>query len=128
MISSAHEQTVRTKYQTLKPELDERGQRVWAATEALSLGHGGVAAVARATGLAESTIWLDKRELAKRSKRLKTTRRLRHPGGGRKPLTTQDQDLLKALDTLVEPTTRADPMSPLRWTCKSTRRLAEELC
>src|ERR671935_1086901 len=128
MISSAHEQTVRTKYQTLKPELDERGRRVWAATEALSLGHGGVAAVARATGLAESTIRLGKRELAKRSKRLKTTRRLRHPGAGRKPLTTQDQDVLKALDALVEPTTRGDPMSPLRWTCKSTRRLAKELC
>ena len=128
MISSAHEQTVRTKYQTLKPELDERGRRVWAATEALSLGHGGVAAVARATGLAESTIRLGKRELAKRSKRLKTPRRLRHPGAGRKPLTTQDQDVLKALDALVEPTTRGDPMSPLRWTCKSTRRLAKELC
>ena len=128
MISSAHEQTVRTKYQALKPELDERGRRVWAATEAVSLGHGGVAAVARATGLAESTIRLGKRELAKRSKRLKTTRRLRHRGGGRKPLTTQDQDLLKALDALVEPTTRGDPMSPLRWTCKSTRRLAKELC
>jgi DDE family transposase len=128
MISTAHEQTVRTKYQALKPELDERGRRVWAATEALSLGHGGVAAVARATGLAESTIRLGKRELAKRSKGLKTTRRLRHPGAGRKPLTTQDQDLLKALDALVEPTTRGDPMSPLRWSCKSTRRLAKELC
>jgi hypothetical protein len=67
MISSAHEQTVRTQYQGLKPELDERGRCVWAATEALSLGHGGVAAVARATGLAESTIRLGKRELAKRS-------------------------------------------------------------
>jgi hypothetical protein len=128
MISSAQERTVRAKYQALKPELDERGRRVWAATEALSLGHGGVAAVARATGLAESTIRLGKKELAKRSKRLKTTRRLRHPGAGRKPLTTQDQDVLKALDALVEPTTRGDPMSPLRWTCKSTRRLAKELC
>jgi Rhodopirellula transposase DDE domain len=128
MISSAQEQTVRTKYQVLKPELDERGRRIWTATEALSLGHGGVAAVARATGLAESTIRSGKKELAKRSKRLKTTRRLRHPGAGRKPLTTPDQGLLKALDALVEPTTRGDPMSPLRWTCKSTRRLAKELC
>src|ERR671917_4355 len=126
MISRAQERMVRAKYQALKPELDERGRRVWAATEALSLGHGGVGAVARATGLAESTIRLGKRELAKPSKRLKTTRRLRHPGAGRKPLTTQDQDLLKALDALVEPTTRGDPMSPLRWTCKSTRRLAKE--
>jgi hypothetical protein len=56
MISTPQERTVRTKYQALKPELDERGRRVWAATEALGLGHGGVAAVARATGLAESTI------------------------------------------------------------------------
>lgn len=108
--------------------MDERGRRVWAATEALSLGHGGVAAVARATGLGESTIRLGKRELAKRSKRLKTTRRLRHPGAGRQPLPTQAQDLLKALDALVEPTTRGDPMAPLRGTCKSTRRLAKELC
>ena len=100
MISSAQERTIRAKYQALKPELDERGRRVWAAPEALSLGHGGVAAVARATGLTESTIRLGKKELAKRSKRLKTTRRLRHPGADRKPLTTQDQDLLKALDAL----------------------------
>src|SRR5919197_43793 len=127
MISRAQERMVRAKYQALKPELDERGRRVWAATEAVSLGHGGVAAVVRATGLAESTIRLGKRELAKRSKRLKTPRRLRHPGAGRKPLTTQDQDVLKALDALVEPTTRGDPMSPLRWTCKSTRKLARAL-
>ena len=94
MISSAPEQTVRTKYQALKPELDERDRRVWATPEALRLlgtVGGGVAAVARATGLAESTIRLGKRELAKRSKRLKTTRRLRHPGADRKPLTTQAQ-------------------------------------
>jgi hypothetical protein len=128
MISRAQERMVRAKYQALKPELDERGRRVWAATEALSLGHGGVAAVARATGLAESTIRLGKKELAKPSKRLKTTRRLRHSGAGRKLLSSQDQGLLKALDALVEPTTRGDPMSPLRWTCKSTRRLAKELC
>jgi Rhodopirellula transposase DDE domain len=127
MISSTQEQAINAKYEALKSELDERARRLWAATEALSLGHGGVATVARATGLAASTVRLGKQELTSPSQVLDAPRRLRRQGAGRKPLTTQDQTLLKALDTLVEPTTRGDPMSPLRWTCKSTRRLAKEL-
>lgn len=127
MIASTQEQVIKTKYEALKPELDERARRLWAATEARSLGHGGVATVARATGLAASTVRLGKKELMSPSTSIAAPRRRRRPGAGRKALTTQDQQLLQALDALVEPTTRGDPLSPLRWTCKSTRRLAKEL-
>jgi hypothetical protein len=128
MISSTQEQVIKAKYEALKPELDERGRRLWAATEALSLGHGGVATVARATGLAASTVRLGKQELTSPSQSTDSPRRVRQHGAGRPARIAQDQTLLKALDALVEPTTRGDPMSPLRWTCKSTRRLAQELC
>ena len=128
MISSTQEQAIKAKYAALKPELDERARRLWAATEAHSLGHGGVAAIARATGFAESTIRLGKQALTSPLRSPNTARRIRRPGGGRKPLTAQHQKLLTTLDALVEPTARGDPMSPLRWTCKSTRRLAQELC
>lgn len=128
MISSTQEQAIKAKYEALKPELDERARRLWAATEARSLGHGGVATVARATGLAESTIRLGNKALTSPPTSRDSARRIRRQGAGRKPLTAQDQQLLKALDALVEPTARGDPMSPLRWTCKSTRRLAKELC
>jgi hypothetical protein len=128
MISSTQEQVIKAKYEALKPELDERGRRLWAATEALSLGHGGVATVARATGLAASTVRLGEQELLHPSQSTDAPRRVRQHGAGRPARIAQDQTLLKALDALVEPTTRGDPMSPLRWTCKSTRRLAQELC
>ena len=113
----------------MSPELDERGRRIWAATEAALLGFGGVAAVARATGLAESTIRLGKREfnLGRTRQSFPSQRRVRQPGGGRKPLIEKDPALLASLDQLVSPTSRGHPMSPLRWTCKSTRRLAKEL-
>lgn len=127
MIASTQEQAIKAKYEALQAELDERARRLWAATEALSLGHGGVATVARATGLAESTVRLGKKELHSPATASAAPRRLRRPGAGRKARTTHDQQLLQALDALVEPTTRGDPMSPLRWTCKSTRRLAKEL-
>ena len=120
---------IRRKYKAMLPELDERGRRIWAATEASLLGFGGVAAVAGATGLAESTIRLGKREfnLSRTGRARPSERRVRQPGGGRKPLTEKDPVLLGSLDQLVSPTSRGHPMSPLRWTCKSTRRLAKEL-
>jgi hypothetical protein len=129
MISDEVVNTVKQKYQALQHEMDERARRLWAATEAQALGHGGVAAVARATGLAESTIRLGRSDLLPTSKSagVRTPGRIRQPGGGRKRLTREDQTLLAALDALVEPTARGDPMSPLRWTNKSTRKLAEEL-
>jgi hypothetical protein len=129
MISDAIVKTIEQKYQALQHELDERTRRLWAATEAQALGHGGVAAVARATGLAESTIRLGRHDLlpTSQSAGVRPEGRVRHPGGGRKRLTSADKKLLQALDALVEPTARGDPMSPLRWTNKSTRKLAAEL-
>jgi len=123
-------ETIRQKYELLSTELDERRRRLWAASEAQALGHGGVAAVAKATGLAESTIRLGQRELRHRSVAAPSrppTLRVRQPGGGRKPHIAHDAAVVRALEALVEPTTRGDPMSPLRWTCKSTRKLATEL-
>jgi transposase len=120
---------IRRKYRSLDPVLDERSRRQWAAAEAQEYGYGGVTAVASATGLARDTIQSGRRELAYRRRHPEeaTPERLRQPGGGRKPRTQADPALLSALEALVEPLTRGDPQSPLRWTCKSTRRLAEEL-
>ena len=119
---------IKGKYKALKTKLDERGRRLWAAAEAESLGHGGVRAVSKATGIAESTIRIGRRQIKPSiEKGVPEIRRIRKEGGGRKPLAEKDSDLLKVLDSLVEPTSRGDPMSPLRWTCKSTRRLAKDL-
>ena len=117
---------IRGKFQVLGPELDERARRRWAATEALSLGRGGASAVAAATGLSRNTIRSGVRELQSDVVEV-GPRRIRRPGGGRKRLTERQPQLQKALEALVEPVTRGDPRSPLRWTCKSTRRLAAEL-
>ena len=120
---------IRTKYSTLKPQLDERTRRLWAAAEAQALGHGGTRTVAKATGMSATTIRLGRRELAtyQQSTPPEVKQRIRHPGGGRKRLTAIEERVLQALDALVEPTSRGDPVSPLRWTCKSTRKLEAEL-
>jgi Rhodopirellula transposase DDE domain len=126
--------TIRAKFEALRPYLDERRRRLWAAAEAMALGRGGVTAVASATGLQRVTVRVGLREL-QRGPATSTDaatvaddeQRVRAPGGGRKPLTAQDPTLLRDLEALVEPVTRGDPMSPLRWTCKSTRQLATEL-
>src|SRR5215470_6094917 len=123
-------EAVQTKYQRLYPLMNERMRRQWAACEALALGRGGVAAVARATGLARTTIWAGMRALqhpAGLAVEDLPAERSRAPGGGRHTLVANEPRLAKDLEALVEPTTRGDPMSPLRWTCKSTRQLAEEL-
>jgi Rhodopirellula transposase DDE domain len=99
---------------------------VWAAAEARSLPFGGVSLVARATGLSRTTVHAGMRELKAGQRRTIGAGRSRKTGGGRK-LTYHNPDLLGALEKLVEPTTRGDPESPLRWTCKSTRHLAREL-
>ena len=119
---------IQRKYQSLLPEMDERRRRQWAAAEARELGWGGVSLVARATGLSRPTITTGLRELDQPiPQRAAQAARVRQPGGGRPPLTKTDPGLLSALESLLEPVTRGDPESPLRWTCKSTRRLAEEL-
>jgi hypothetical protein len=117
------------KYLALAPVMDERMRRQWAAIEASAMGWGGVAAVAQATRLARNTIKAGMREVEHRAAHPDEAveDRIRRPGGGRKRLTETDPDLLEALEALVDPVTRGDPESPLRWTCKSTAKLAEEL-
>src|SRR5271166_5279009 len=120
---------IRVKYEALSPVMDERVRRQWAAAEASTLGWGGIATVSAATGLARNTIAAGLRELGYRQEHPDepVASRLRRVGGGRKALTETDPGLLQALDALVDPVTRGHPESPLRWTCKSTRKLAEEL-
>ena len=117
--------TLRRKYASLEPVLTERARRLWAATEALALGRGGIALVERATGVSRSTIGRGIRELE--TGEILEAGRTRRPGGGRKRATEKDGKLWVDLDALVEPTTSGDPTSPLRWTSKSVRHLAEEL-
>src|ERR1700674_5395221 len=114
---------IRERFLTVAPFLDERGRRLVAAAEAFAVGYGGIAAVAMATGMAPSTIGRGLRELAQDE----PSERIRRPGAGRKPTICKDPTLLPDLEAWVEPTTRGDPESPLRWTCKSVRRLAQAL-
>jgi len=123
-------QAIEAKFTTLERLLDERARRLWAAVEARAIGRGGIVRVAEATGLSRGTIRAGLRELdtqAQADERRSTIGRLRRPGGGRKPLVDHDPDLLHDLEALVDPMTRGDPMSPLRWTCKSAAKLAEGL-
>ncbi|MDK1039837.1 MAG: ISAzo13 family transposase, partial [Actinomycetota bacterium] len=118
-------ETLHRKYTALEPELTERSRRLWAATEARALGHGGIALVERATGVSRSTISRGLRELE--SGEILGPERTRRRGGGRKRATEKDPTLLPDLESLVEPTASGDPDSPLRWTSKSVRKLADEL-
>jgi hypothetical protein len=130
MQDAAVVERIRAKFRALTPVLDERARRQWAAAEVLALGWGGLAAVATATGLSHNTIGRGRRELQARARRRReslTPGRVRRPGGGRKEITAADPAIVTSLEQLVEPLTRGDPESPLRWTCKSTRKLAEEL-
>lgn len=122
-------QWIRDKYQPLKRSLTERARRLWAATEARSLGRGGVAAVMAATGMSSATLSKGLKELeAEATGRSPLPRgRVRRPGGGRKRARDKQPGLSKALAALVEPTARGDPEQALRWTCKSTANLAAEL-
>ena len=115
----------KAKYKALGPVLTERGRRIWAATEARAAGRGGISAVARATGIAYSTVRRGLNELA--SGASAAPGRVRRPGGGRKRTLDKDPTLLADLEGLVEPTAAGDPQSPLRWTSKSVRQLAETL-
>jgi transposase len=112
------------KFEAILPHLDERQRRLLIGAEAQSLGHGGIKAVARAVGVREATVSAGMRELRFGDGPLG---RVRRPGGGRKRVVDTDPAVRKALLALVEPDVRGDPMSPLRWTTKSTRKLAEQL-
>lgn len=130
MLDPEVEETIQAKYEQLAPYLNETSIRMWAAVEAMSLGHGGVTSVARATGLSRTTIHAGIGEL-KQSEledvEVEQYRAVRRQGGGRKPITQSDPTLLKDLELLVEPVSRGDPQSPLRWTTKSTPKLANQL-
>jgi hypothetical protein len=117
--------TLRAKHAALAPVFTERSRRMWAATEARAIGHGGIGLVERATGISRSTIQRGLRELE--APTALAPGRNRRPGGGRKPATALDPTLLRDLDALVEPTAPGDPDSPLRWSCKSVRTLAVAL-
>jgi hypothetical protein len=121
---------LRAKYERLGPLLNERQRRLWAATEALALGRGGIARVVEATGLSRPTVRAGIRELRQQPghpEQALAPHRVRRPGGGRRPLTATDPTLLRDLERLIDPVTRGDPRSPLRWTCKSTANLAVAL-
>lgn len=118
---------IRQLFGLLQPVLDERTRRLLAAGIAEILGRGGVAVVASATGLARSTIGRGLAELPPAATPVAGAQRIRRPGGGRKALTGSDPTLLRDLEAMVDPVTRGDPQSPLRWTCKSLRQLAAAL-
>lgn len=142
-------ESIRQKFVTVRPFLDERARRVWAAAEAAALGYGGISLVARATGLARSTIYEAHRDLQAvplapdrtdavaggameaegrgLPERGGPSQRLRRPGGGRKRVEVTDPTLKAALEALVDPLARGDPESLLRWTTKSTTKLAVAL-
>ncbi len=117
---------VRKRYALAREGLDERGRRQLVAAEALTIGWGGVRLVAEATGVARATITLGLKELRGQIARAPEGKN-RRAGGGRKALVAQAPEVLAELERLVEPTTRGDPESPLRWTCKSTRKLVDAL-
>src|SRR2546429_1785184 len=117
-------QMLAAKFEVLFPHLDERQRRLLMGAEARTLGHGGIRVVARAAGVAENTVSRGMSDLDAGEQPLGRTRR---PGAGRKRLSDLDPGLRPALLALVEPDERGDPMSPLRWTTKSTRALAAEL-
>lgn len=120
---------IRRKFVALDPVMDERVRRQWAASEAIALARGGISTVSRATGMSRNTIRAGIGELKEREHESEKPpgQRVRRPGGGSKPLTQTDPELGRVLEELVAPESRGDPMSPLRWTLKSTSRLAAEL-
>jgi transposase len=123
-VAEGFEESLAAKFHVLFPHLDERQRRLLTGAEAQALGHGGIRLVARAAGVREATVALGVRELDSGEEPLGRARRA---GGGRKRVADLDRRLRPALLALVEPDMRGDPMSPLRWTTKSTRKLAEEL-
>jgi hypothetical protein len=130
MSKSDQVEVIRHKYDLLRPLMNERMRRLWAACEAMSFPRGGFALVAQATGLSRTTLWLGQQELPQPTRAPAADappERIRRAGGGRHLAEIDDPTLPHDLTALLEATTRGDPQSPLLWTCKSTRNLAEEL-
>ena len=120
-------QSIRQKYSAVRDVLHERGRRVWAASEALQLGWGGIQLVGKAIGMSHTTIRRGLREIQSGSTSELYPEQSRLAGGGRKTTKTIYPEIQQEIDALIDPITRGDPESPLRWTCKSIRRLSEEL-
>lgn len=131
VINNTRIEEIAKKFALLAPTMDERQTRLWLATEAKALGRGGIAAVTRATGILGKRIGIGLRELEEMEDNPPEgparMQRVRRPGAGRKRLTEKDETLLRDLESLIDPVTRGDPESPLRWTTKSVRKLAAEL-
>ena len=124
----ASEGEIKQRFSQLEAWLDERTRRLWAAAESAAHGRGGISLVARASGVFRRAIAVGLAELRKKPDRSQRRRLpIRQKGGGRKKSSLKDPDLLLDLEKLLEPVTRGDPQSPLRWTCKSVRNLADEL-
>src|ERR1700745_1176378 len=119
------ESEIHTRFKMLAPFLNERTRRLFTAAEAAALGRGGIATVARATGVSRRAIAAGVAEL--HAPQAASASRVRRPGGGRQRAVQTDRTLQNDLERLIDPVTRGDPESPLRWTCKSVRKLAEEL-
>lgn len=118
-------ETIKAKYSSIKNELNERSQRIWAATEAIAIGHGGIRLVHKATGIAESTIQIGKREL--QHNETIEDKRVRRKGGGRKSLESKEDKMVEKITTIADINSIGDPESPLRWTTKSLRKISDTL-
>jgi len=117
---------IKERFNKILPFINERQKRLLAAAEALTIGHGGIGIVSRATGLSRETISIGCKELKNPDKKIDLNQ-VRQEGGGRKNFIDKDPTLMKDLNSLIEPVTYGDPESPLRWTSKSLRNLSEEL-
>lgn len=120
-------QSIQNRFTRLSPYLNERSRRLWAASESLEIGYGGIALVCEATGMSRVTIYKGLSELKEEPGFETDLTRVRKTGGGRKQITEKEPELIKSLESLLEPYTLGDPMRPLKWTCKSTENLALEL-
>src|SRR5919201_3597897 len=116
---------IHARFAMLTPFLTERTRRLFTAAEAAALGRGGITRVSRATGVSRRAIAAGLAEL--HAPQMTSAQRIRRPGGGRKRTVQTDRTLQDDLERLIDPVTRGDPASPLRWTCKSVRKLAAEL-
>jgi len=119
---------IKKKFKQIESSLNERTRRIWVATEALSLGRGGISLLQKITGISRPTIYAGIEELSKKkTKKIATDKRIRKEGGGAKKISEKHPEILPALENLVEPTAKGDPMTMLRWSSKSLRRLSDAL-
>ena len=127
MKSLISKKQLQEKYQAIKHSLNERSRRLWCATEARAIGERGVAMVSSVTKVTPPTIYAGIRELRRKSSRKKLGQRIRKKGGGTKTILSKCPGIIAALESLIEPSTKGDPMKPLRWVSKSLRNLSREL-